>query len=62
MSKINNKSRYLIQCANCGALLFKTEQGLMFGTKIKCSNCKNVLEVPKDVVVTKEERVIKVKK
>ena len=54
----NNKPKYLIQCAKCGTLLFKTEQGLMFNTKIKCPACGKFLQIPDDIVITKEEKVI----
>ena len=54
----NNKPKYLVQCAKCGTPLFKTEQGLMFNTQIKCSGCEKILRIPDDVVVTVDKKTL----
>ena len=48
----NKKQKYLIQCKCCGHLLFKTNTALFFDTEMKCANCKKIIQIPKDVVIT----------
>ena len=54
----NNKPKYLVQCVKCGTPLFKTEQGLMFNTQIKCPGCEKILRIPDDVVVTVDKKTL----
>ena len=48
--------KYLIQCKFCGALLIKTEIVSFFNTEIKCPKCREILKLPEDIIITKEEK------
>jgi len=49
-------NRYLIQHKKCGALLLKTDTAIFFNTQIKCPNCKEIVNIPEDIIITSEEK------
>jgi len=50
--KNKTSKKYLVQCKYCGHLLSKSETGIFFNTEIKCSNCKKIINIPEEVVIT----------
>ena len=49
---MNQNKKYLIQCKFCGHLLSKSETGILFNTQTECPQCKKILNLPEDTVVT----------
>lgn len=53
------KKKYLIQCRCCGTILLKVENPTvsMFDIEIKCPNlnCKKMLKLPGDAIVTLDQ-------
>ena len=50
--KNNQPKKYLIQCKYCGRMLSKSETGVFFNTEVKCPDCKRIINIPEDVVIT----------
>ena len=50
------KNKYLIQHKKCGGILFKTETAILFNTQIKCPTCKEIINIPEEVVITPEKK------
>ena len=50
--KESKKVKYLVQCRFCGYLLLKIKTGILFDTEIKCPNCKKIIKMPEDIVMT----------
>ena len=37
-------------------MLIKTEMVSFFNTEIKCPKCREILKLPEDIIITKEEK------
>ncbi len=44
--------KYLVQCKYCGTMLYKTETALIFNVETKCPQCKKLIVIPADIVIT----------
>lgn len=52
--------KYFIVCKHCGIILMKSDEPVLatLTVEIKCPNpnCKNLLQMPEDIKVIREER------